>query len=323
MTWQHSDRILASLKGLSTGDAVGKQTEGLSPDDILRWYPYGVRGFEGRPGSVIPRYADNRKRRWRVGETTDDTEQTIAVAQAILRDGAVSHVSVGRELLACKKSVHPGVKSFWEFHQAGDAARIAVQHDGCGAAIRVSPVGMLYRPQRLDDLVRGAEQSSMSTHGGPWALAAAAAVAAAVSAAIDDGEPEDIVTLALQAADQAEQNRSSAEPLFARAIRSVRQNLLAWPEIPAAAVARQYTPTDPLTIVPLAIALATVLDSAGAAILLAANVGGDSDSVASIAGAILGARSPGSVNEDWYEVVEDVNAHPLARLASDLARLRS
>ena len=53
----------------------------------------------------------------RIGETTDDTERTIAVVRAILQDADVRHVSVGRELLTCSKSVHPGVKSLWEFHQ--------------------------------------------------------------------------------------------------------------------------------------------------------------------------------------------------------------
>ena len=44
-----------------------------------------------------------------------------------------------------------------------------------------------------------------------------------------------------------------------------------------------------MTIVPLALGLATTMQSAEEAILLAANIGGDSDSVASIAGGILGA----------------------------------
>jgi ADP-ribosylglycohydrolase len=56
--------------------------------------------------------------------------------------------------------------------------------------------------------------------------------------------------------------------------------------------------------------------------LLAANTGGDSDSVASIAAAILGARCPETVNEGWYSVVEAVNGHDLATLARDLVRLR-
>jgi hypothetical protein len=86
--------------------------------------------------------------------------------------------------------------------------------------------------------------------------------------------------------------------------------------------ARVLVPSDPLTIVPLAIALATVMQSAEAAILLATNIGGDSDSVASIAGSILGARFPETVNEKWYTVVENVNDHHLIALGEDLAELR-
>jgi ADP-ribosylglycohydrolase len=61
---------------------------------------------------------------------------------------------------------------------------------------------------------------------------------------------------------------------------------------------------------------------AESAILLAANVGGDSDSVASIAGAILGARHSGSVNSDWHRVVEAVNDHQLGIVAEGLSALR-
>jgi ADP-ribosylglycohydrolase len=64
------------------------------------------------------------------------------------------------------------------------------------------------------------------------------------------------------------------------------------------------------------------MPSAEAGILLATNIGGDSDSVASIAGAILGARYPDSVNDEWYEVVEKVNSHDLRPLAEALSGLR-
>jgi ADP-ribosylglycohydrolase len=316
-------RILASLKGLATGDAIGKQTENLSRDDILRWYPRGVRGFEGPPGTVIPRYAGNRKRQWRFGETTDDTERTIAVARAILRDGEVKHAGVGRELLTCRKCIHPGLKSLWDFHEAGDATRVTLNHDGCGAAVRVSPVGILYRPDRLDDIIEGAYQASISTHGGPLALAAAAAAAAAVSAAVDGADAGEIVRLARITAERAEQKRSgSRDTLFARAMEAVHDDLVQLPELEADDVVRRWTPTDPLTIVPLAIVLATLMESAESAILLATNIGGDSDSVASIAGSILGARFPGSINEGWYDIVEAVNDHHLMRLGLELSALR-
>jgi hypothetical protein len=40
-------------------DAIGKQTENLSRKDVLRWYPHGISGFEGTPGTDIPRYVRN------------------------------------------------------------------------------------------------------------------------------------------------------------------------------------------------------------------------------------------------------------------------
>jgi ADP-ribosylglycohydrolase len=334
------DRILGCLAGVATGDAIGKQTEGLTRDGVLRWYPDGIRGFEGTPGTVIPRYAANKKREWLLGETTDDTERTIAVAHAVIGDGDVRHASVGREMLACTKSVHPGLKSLWSFHQANDPARVTDQNDGCGAAIRVAPVAILYRSHRLEDLVEGARQASISTHGGPLALAGAAATAAAISAAIDGASAAEILDLALRAAEIAERRRSGSTS-FAEALHTIHASLAGGTDVPplhstdappqrvgtvrldAATIAARHFPDRPLTIVPLALALATTMESAEDAILLATNVGGDSDSVASIAGAVLGARAPETVNTAWLAVVEEVNGHGLEALASQLSRGRA
>ena len=318
-----TDRIVAALKGLAIGDAIGKQTETLSRDGVRRWYPDGVSGFEGPPGAVIPRYAGNRKREWRVGETTDDTETTVAVARAILRDEAVRHESVGRELLTCRKCVHPGLASLWEFHQANDPGRTTDRHDGCGAAVRVAPVGILYASGKLDEIVDGAREAAIPTHGGSLALAAAAATAAAVSAAIDGATGPEIFALAERAAAQAERARSQSDRTpFAEAMRRTRINLCEWGALQPDSVAARCFPDSPLTIVPFAISLGTIADSAEDGVLTAANVGGDSDSVASIAGAILGARYPLSIRGDWYAVVESVNEHGLSALGRDLATLR-
>ena len=319
-----ADRIAGCLKGIATGDAVGKQTELLSHAEVVRWYPQGIRGFEGTPGSVIPRYAGNRKREWRIGETTDDTERTIAVARAVIADqGHVEHTSVGREMLHCRKCVHPGVKSLWEFHQAGDPARIATRHDGCGAAIRVAPVGIVHRPERFDDLVNGAREASISTHGGVLAIAAAAATAGAVSAAIEEWSASEIIMFAESAAAEAERRwPADCSTRFARTVRNLYDDLKRLRELQPAEVAARSFPDRPMTIVPLALSLATVMDSAEQAILLAANVGGDSDSVASIAGGILGARYPDTVNQGWYDTVEAVNRYDLLTLVRDLVDLR-
>ena len=316
-------RAIGCLKGLATGDAIGKQTEMLSHVDVARWYPRGVRGFEGIPGAIIPRYIGNRKREWRIGETTDDTERTIAVARAIVSDGEVSHLGVGRELLRCEKCVHPGLRSLWEFHRAADPARIAVEHDGCGAAVRVAPVGILFASSARSQLVEGARAASISTHGGALAIAAAAATAAAVSAAIDGAPPQEVLDISVEAAACAECRQVGGDvSSFAAAIRSVHERLTTLPSLTSAGAAACCCPDRPLTIVPLALGLATIMPSAEEAILLAANIGGDSDSVASIAGAILGAMYPTTINETWYRIVEDVNQHGLVSIALELVQLR-
>ncbi len=323
MTYTTSDRIAGCLKGIAAGDAVGKQTEMLSPENVRRWYPHGIRGFEGPPGAIIPRYVGNSRHEWRIGETTDDTERTVAVARAIIAERRVSHESIGREMLGCTKCVHPGVQSLWEFHQAADPMRIATTHDGCGAAIRVAPVGIFYRSDCLDELVSGAREASISTHGGSLAIAAAAATAAAVSAAIDAVPQHQILELAGRAATMAEIRWSGrAAVVFATALRAVHEDLASLPALQAQEVAARCFPDRPLTIVPLALALAALLPSAETAILLAANIGGDSDSVASVAGGILGALHPSTVNQRWHEVVERVNEHDLVALAGELASLR-
>ena len=189
--------------------------------------------------------------------------------------------------------------------------------------MRVSPVGMLYRSASLDALVSGAFEASISTHGGSLAIAAAAATAAAVSAAIDGASSREVLAISEQAAADAERRWPGAgPPAFADAIRTVHDALAQLPTITAADVAARCFPDRPLTIVPLALALAALMQSAEDAILVAANVGGDSDSVASIAGGILGAMYPATVNQQLFDVTTRVNGHAFAKLAGELARIR-
>jgi ADP-ribosylglycohydrolase len=182
---------------------------------------------------------------------------------------------------------------------------------------------MLYPSHALRDLVRGAREASISTHGGSLAIAAAAATAAAVSAAVDGQNASQVAASAQEASDLAEPDCPGVSPgSFGRALRAVHDLLAGLPVLTPAAIAACCFPNNPLTIVPLALALATIMRSAQAAILLATNVGGDSDSVASVAGGILGAMYPDTINESWIRVVESVNEHGLVALAGQLAELR-
>jgi ADP-ribosylglycohydrolase len=317
----YDQRVIGCFKGLATGDAIGKQTETLSRADVQRWYLEGIARFQGEPGAVIPRYAGKRYA-WKIGETTDDTEQTLAVARAILREGCVRHEAIGRELLGCRKSVHPGV-SVWSFLQAGDPTRIAPDGDGCGAAMRVAPVGVIYPADHMDALIRAAYECAIPTHGGQLAICAAAAVAGAVSAAIESRPAAEVLEIALKISKGAESLRpSDGSATIARSLERIHSDLARRKQLVIDEVARHYFPDNPLTIVPLAISLAVITESAEETALLAANLGGDADSVASIGSAIAGALHPESMNENWFEIVAAQNQDNLVELAASLAALR-
>lgn len=322
----YRERVVACFKALASGDAIGKQTETLSHADVRRWYPDGISGFQGRSGDVIPRYEGDPKHEWRIGETTDDTEQALAIARALLRTQGVCHTAVGRELLKCRKSVHPGVKPMWTFHELGDPSRTASDGDGCGAAMRVAPIGVLYSPERFSELVRGAYESSIPTHGGSLAICGAAAVAGAISAAIEGMPAAEVLNLAIRAAQSAEAftsaSESKAAPTIALLIREMHADLAGYDTLAVSDLAEKYFPNKPETKVPLAINLALITESAERTTLLAANLGGDADSVASMGAAIAGALRPDSVNDSWFGVVQALNGDDFIGIAHALAQLR-
>ena len=313
------ERVLACFAGLATGDALGKQTETLPHCDVRKWYPDGMTGFHC-PGQIIPRYKGKRYE-WRVGETTDDTEQTLAIARAILCAPDIRHDVVGRELLQCSKSLHPGV-SLWELVRSGDPARVVQTGDGCGAAMRVSPVGVRFSSSDLDSIVRGAYECSIPTHGGQSAICAAAAVAAAVSAALEANSATVVLMRAVAAAKKAEGLRPQVrQRTIADCIEGVYTDLFDR-LLDAEYIAEHHFPSSPETIIPLAISLAIITRSAEETALIAANVGGDADSVASVAGAIAGALRPDSVNRHWFSVVKSGNTDDIIDVALRLAQLR-
>jgi ADP-ribosylglycohydrolase len=248
------------------------------------------------------------------------------VARVLLTTEEASHTEFGRQLLKCKKSLHSGVKSLWTLHQSGDPSRIAADGDGCGAAMRVAPVGVLYSPNRTDELICMARESAIPTHGGQLAICAAAAVAGAVSAAIEGWDPRDVIEFAIQVAQKAEAFtpplNQSATSTMADALWKMYKDLYPHQTFLANELADKYFPDKPETKIPLAINLALLTESSERTILLAANVGGDSDSVASIGGAIAGALCPDKVNDDWFDVVQVVNQDDLVEIAEALVKLR-
>ena len=285
--------------------------------------PAGARGLCRRPRrNHPPRYAGKRYER-KVGETTDDTQQTIAGGKALLRAEA-DHNRIDAELLRCRKSVHPGVR-IWVFQQVGEPARLATEGDGCGAAMRVAPIGLTHPPEAVEMIAHGVIQSSLPTHGGQFGICAAAAVAGAVAAAIEGYDTSRVLKAAVESARLAENIRPAPSTLHSRvgdSIQSISDWLASRQILSAEEIAANYFLNEAANIVPLAVGLALVTESAERTSLLAVNVGGDADSVASIRSAITAALRPASTNESWFRVVCSINpveCDALIELGSELA----
>ncbi|WP_138205697.1 ADP-ribosylglycohydrolase family protein [Haloimpatiens lingqiaonensis] len=314
-------RILSCLKGLAVGDAIGKQTETLSFEKIKEWYPNCINGFEGKLGTIMPRYID-RHYEWKFGETTDDTEQTIAVAESIIEEGTVSHSKIGEKLMLCKKSNRPTLQ-LGKFQQLRDVNRVVYDGDGCGAAMRVAPIGIIHSSDKLHEIVSDVFECCIPTHGSQLAICAAASIAGAVSAAIDGKSIENIFEIALKANIESEKYRKSNEDLkYCEALMHMYQDLSSRSEIDINYLNENYFPKTTINIVPLSIVIALITKSAEKSTLLAANLGGDSDSVASMSSAIAGAISPDTVNNKWYDSVRAVNENNLIELGERLYLLR-
>jgi ADP-ribosylglycohydrolase len=189
--------------------------------------------------------------------------------------------------------------------------------------MRAAPVGVLFSSGRMEDLTRGAYACAIPTHGGQLAVCAAAAVAGAVSAALEGRTVAEVLTVALAASREAENLRPSREAgTMTQWLAEVYSSLAARKHLVVDELADQYFPDRPRNIVPLAISLALVTRSARETALLAANIGGDADSVASIGGAIAGALWPETVDPEWCGAVRAVNGDELVELATALAEMR-
>ncbi len=301
-------RCAGVLFGVALGDAIGAAAEFLPFDEVVQ--QFGPGGPE-RPGPQV----------------TDDTQMTLAVAEALL-ECPRPITPTGLEQSLRKFFVQwnespdndraPGTScvrsclSLAEGYEWLDAT--AINSKGCGANMRVSPVAFLnFDRDGITARQRGpiAQFQAALTHGHPTALAAADLTATAVADLLEGGEPVDLLDrlrdYALAEAevyhhrwlDRLWERPGIASP--ASFIREGWRQCLDALERVESGLASERLPADLCLVAgegwvaeeALACALLCFLTHANdgvAAIRRAALTSGDSDSIAAIAGALAGAH---------------------------------
>jgi ADP-ribosyl-[dinitrogen reductase] hydrolase len=291
------DRFRGCLLGLAVGDALGMPTEGYTAQEISSKF--------GRVSEMLPAPEGHFHSGLLAGQFTDDTEETLLLSESLIEASGFSADRFAEKLAAWGAA--------WTLDErlnrgVGFATRSAVesmiagtpwQQSGlaiptCGAAMRAAPIGLLYHTD-LNIVKNYADLQSLPTH--TSASARAGAVAVAVGVALSTaGFSREIVFR--NAASQASRlDTEFAERLLwvgslldrqpEDALGLIRNSPLAMETVPAAFYCfLKFEPKE--------------------ALIMAGSSGGDTDSIASIAGSLFGAAfGPSWIPEGWLAALEE------------------
>lgn len=313
------------MLGLAIGDALAFPCEFRSRAAILA--AFGPAGVTGMVAMHDPRWPERPiilGKHHPPGTYTDDTQMTIAVAEALIESSAHGNTDIeiimqamAARFIAWSQAEDndraPGHTSMTGCERLAEGVpwREAGVADskGCGSAMRVAPIGLRFHHDR-DRLLEVARASSLLTHGHDAAIEGAAAAALLVALAVERASPEEMYravaeTCCPRSADFAAcwarlPGLLEAPPEVALSEDGLGEGWVAEEAVASALYCVWRTPDD-----------------VRQTILTAANTDGDSDSIACIAGGISGARNGvEAIPAAWRETVE--NAARLVEIADAL-----
>ena len=298
-------RAYGALAGLALGDALGMPTQAMSPEQIRAVYGT-ITGLVD--GDASQPYAPGMP----AGSVTDDTEQALLVASLLVRGRGTSSGRVALDagefahaLLAWEDSMiergsldllGPSTKAALERVRAGeDPLTVGGAGTTNGAAMRVTPIGIAMSTADPEAFADAVWSSCQVTHATRQGFQSAALVAAAVSMGIDTprSAASDMTALLWKAVSYVdslpERGAWTPDPDVVAATRRAMQ-LVANPASSSleCLVEQVGTSVASAQAIPMAFAL-LARNPSPQALLDAANLGGDTDTIGAIAGAILGA----------------------------------
>ncbi|MPV51264.1 ADP-ribosylglycohydrolase [Pseudactinotalea sp. HY160] len=326
------DRALGALLGLAIGDALGMPTQSFSRAEIAERFGV-ITGLCDAPADqpIAPGMP--------AGSVTDDTEQALLVADLLISGrGRIDARAFAGALRAWEERMiargsldllGPSTKAALAAIAAGtDVAEAGRFGTTNGAAMRITPVGIA-SPAGLPGsagLLEAVVSASRVTHNTGLGLSAAAAVAAAVSAGVDGAPAARALELAVAAARagarlghwEAGGHVAARFEALRGPARETGDFASFLDEVVGTSVHSQESVVAALLIVE------RYARRPFEGLCLAAAVGGDTDTIAAIAGAVLGAcAGAGAFPTDVRARVEAVNDLGLERRVDALLELRA
>ena len=333
-------RALAALEGLALGDALGMPTQSLSRERIAADHGR-IRGLVAAgPHQQIAAGMP-------AGSITDDTEQAVLLARLLIDgDGTVRPGTFAAELLAWERTMEargsldllgPSTRAALQRLQDGMPPEEAGRYGATnGAAMRITPVGIAVPVEPLGAFVDAVVAVSALTHNTGLGIASAAAIGAAVSAGVDGAETPEALDVAVAAAREGARRGhwvaggdiaarlEWAIPALLELAPAEQDDFLA--DVVGTSVAAQESVVAALALVAVTAAGSDPAhperDAAWDTLCRAAALGGDTDTIAAITGAVLGATGASDWPRTALDTVRRVNALELEPLVDGLLRVR-
>ncbi|MCF2706119.1 ADP-ribosylglycohydrolase family protein [Arcanobacterium haemolyticum] len=344
------ERARGALWGLALGDALGMCTQSMSPADISSAYGY-VSSLRDAVASqpIAPSMP--------AGSITDDTEQALLVGELLIDGGGnIDPMRFATTLLEWEDDMRargsldllgPSTKlALEQVRSGGDPRESGKTGTTNGASMRVAPIGVAFSmgdPGRFGDAVH---ESCMVTHDTRQGWEAAGLVAGAVSAGISGADTRGALEAALTLMDDLplRGHWSPKASVVTRARRAIEgaQKIVGSamsgatsPSSPTLSRATNDellrfvrdevgTSVDSTESVAAAFVVAYVFaDKPYEGLCFAANLGGDTDTIGAMAGAILGACHGVSVfPAGEINLIREVSAPAIDDLAAKLLAFR-
>jgi len=301
------DKFRGAILGCFLGDAFGSGFEGMDPDRSMFYMSTLSRKFTRR--------------------YTDDTDMTLALAESIIQCGKIDPENIAKQFsLSCDltrgyaigtiKAVQ-ALRAGLKWHQV---ARIVFENGsfGNGAAMRVSPVGLFYHHD-LDSLRKSAINQANITHVHPLGQWGSVMQAYSVALAVnrDPKEPFEKQQMVIN----LRETLWGGPVEYIKALNKVEEMLSRGKKLQAGEVAQSLgNGVEAHFSVPSACYIAiTHSPDFCDAIRAAISLGGDTDTIAGMVGAIVGAHvGEKGLPVEWVEQLEEgPRGHSFARSLAD------
>lgn len=265
--------------GLAIGDSLGAPFEGLSRFDIRRMG--GVKDFTREP--IV----------------TDDTLLSILVAESIIECGFISGREISRKFVLNEdilRGLGPTTTYALKMIKL-NPDYVSKTGTTNGAAMRAPPIGLACNDERM---IEKTVEASLVTHGTDVALSGACSISFAIDAAIrEDAKKDDVIDACIMGAKMGGEYGVKTRSLriderITLALSTSIENL---PEVIGNGIQ-----TD--EAVPSAISIFYSSKNFVDAVINAVNLGGDTDTITSMTGAISGAFYA-DIPKEWMNRMKD------------------